>query len=71
MAPVRTANLNTAFIDSATDISGNSRDWTVSGLTSDPQAPFPVGPFYKTGTTSGTVDTGAGASLSAVLTADE
>lgn len=53
--PVRTANLNTAFVDSITDISGNARDWTLENVVWDvdtptlPQnAPRPMSYYYRT-----------------------
>lgn len=41
---VRTANINTAFgKDSGTDVSGNSRDWTLNSITTDADGPsFPA-----------------------------
>jgi hypothetical protein len=36
---VRTANANTGFADSATDISGNGRDWILGGIGTDADTP--------------------------------
>jgi hypothetical protein len=40
---VRTTNANTGFADSATDIGPNGRNWTLSGTTTDSDAPPVVG----------------------------
>jgi len=39
ITPMETSLLNTAFVDNGVDISGNNRDWTMSGLTYDIEGP--------------------------------
>jgi len=47
--PIRTQNLNTAFDSDGTDLSGNSRNWTVTGSSSSvvPTLPDPLTPIMR------------------------
>jgi hypothetical protein len=70
-APVRTANLNTAWVDDGVDISGNGRNWTITDTTFSPLSPYPIAPFYKSSPLTGTIDNAVGLSLTAQMIRDE
>jgi hypothetical protein len=70
-APVRTANLNTAWVDDGIDISGNGRNWTITDTSFAQLSPFPVAPFFKTSPITASIDNAAGLSLTIQMIRDE